>query len=666
MDGQIHDRINQHIGNYELKSFLGRGGFADVYLGQHIFLNTEAAIKVLRTQLRDKDLASFLQEARTIAHLTHPNIIHVLDFGTYEEVPFLVMEYAPHGNLRDHHPKGTLVELADVVSYVKQIAAGLQYAHDAKHVHCDVKPENMLVGREQQILLSDFGISIVTQNTQSQSTLESIQGTAAYMAPEQIDGKPKAASDQYALGIITYEWLCGERPFQGSFLELCNKHLTQPAPPLRSKNPDISPEIEYVVMTTLQKDPAQRFHSVRAFANALEQSYHTTQQRLLTSEPDAPVIFAGLDTSLIPTQPAPAGDKFSQRTPRQPVLTRRKLLIAGTSAALIAAAGGGIWYANRTSYAAQSTTLHVYQHKGAVESVAWYGENVASGSQDETVQVWNAQSGVLITAFQHDTYVTSLGWSPDGTSIASSDSDGYVDVWPVNSKLKTAKASHVYVGARSTAFSSSNISVAWSPNAGSNLIASTSGDSTVQIWNATNGQSIKSFTGHTGLYSLGVNAIAWSPISASNLIASAGYDGKLLIWEADTLKTVQTYTQQSARFNSLCWSPDGTSLACACSDNTVVILHLSDVNAGRLEPFLSIYTGHTDRVLSVAWSPDGQFIASGGEDAAVHIWSPTRTAQAAYVYLGHNKQVNSVAWAADSHRIASGSNDETVKVWEAV
>jgi serine/threonine protein kinase len=282
MAERAQDRINLQLGNYRLQRPLGHGGFADVFLGQHVFLNTEAAIKVLHTQLRDKDLDKFLQEARTIAHLTHPNIIHVLDFGTYEEEPFLVMEYAPHGNLRDHHARGTIVDLQTTVSYVKQIAAGLQYAHNANLVHCDVKPENMLVGQNKQILISDFGISIVTQSTQTQSTLEEVQGTAAYMAPEQINGKPKPASDQYALGIITYEWLCGEKPFNGSFIELCNKHITQLPPPLRSKNPDITAEIEYVVMTALEKDPAKRFSSIRAFANALEQAYHATQQRLLS------------------------------------------------------------------------------------------------------------------------------------------------------------------------------------------------------------------------------------------------------------------------------------------------------------------------------------------------------------------------------------------------
>src|ERR1700709_1732463 len=122
MAERAQDRINLQLGNYRLQRLLGHGGFDDVFLGQHVFLKKEAAIKVLHTQLRDKDLDKFLQEARTIAHLTHPNIIHVLDFGTYEEEPFLVMEYAPHGNLREHHPRETIVDLQTTISYVKQIA----------------------------------------------------------------------------------------------------------------------------------------------------------------------------------------------------------------------------------------------------------------------------------------------------------------------------------------------------------------------------------------------------------------------------------------------------------------------------------------------------------------------------------------------------------------
>jgi serine/threonine protein kinase len=130
----------------------------------------------------------------------HPHIVRILDFDVEEGVPFLVMDYAPNGSLRQQHPKGTLLPLDTVVSYLKQVAAALQYAHDQQLIHRDIKPENMLLGRNHDILLSDFGLAIIAQSTHSKSAQETA-GTIAYMAPEQLQAHPTAASDQYALAL---------------------------------------------------------------------------------------------------------------------------------------------------------------------------------------------------------------------------------------------------------------------------------------------------------------------------------------------------------------------------------------------------------------------------------------------------------------------------------
>src|SRR5438270_450726 len=269
------DRIGQQLGNYRVTHKLGEGGFAEVYLGENINLGTQAAIKVLRAQLTSDDADKFRLEARTIAHLVHPNIVRVLEFGLEGPTPFLVMDYAPNGTLRQRHPKGTQLSLTTIVEYVKQAASALQYAHNEKLVHRDVKPENMLLGRQNEILMSDFGIALVAQSSRYQSTQDVI-GTVAYMSPEQIQGRPRPASDQYSLAIIVYEWLTGDRPFHGSFTELCTQHMFASPPPLRERAPTISPDVEQVVMTALAKDPHRRFMTVQAFATALEQAYRPT------------------------------------------------------------------------------------------------------------------------------------------------------------------------------------------------------------------------------------------------------------------------------------------------------------------------------------------------------------------------------------------------------
>ena len=265
------NRIGQQLGNYRLVNLLGQGGFAEVYLGEHIFLKTKAAIKVLHTQVAKDDMESFLTEARTIANLVHPHIVRVLEFGLEGTTPFLVMDYAPNGTLRQRYPKGSRLSLPDIVTSIKQLADALQYAHDEKLIHRDIKPENMLVGRRNEVLLSDFGIALIAQSSRYQST-QGMAGTVAYMAPEQIQGKPRAASDQYALGVVAYEWISGKRPFHGTLTEIAVQHAVTLPPPLHEKVHDILPDVEQVVMMALAKDPKQRFQNVQAFAKALEQA----------------------------------------------------------------------------------------------------------------------------------------------------------------------------------------------------------------------------------------------------------------------------------------------------------------------------------------------------------------------------------------------------------
>ncbi len=267
------DYVGQQFGNYHITRKLGEGGFAEVYLGEHILLNTKAAIKVQSTQLTDKDKEQFTKEARTIANLLHPNIVRVLDFGLEKDTLYLVMDYAPNGSLRERHPGGSVLPLATVVSYVKQVADALQYAHDQHLIHRDIKPENILVRTKDEVLLSDFGLSVVNRSTLTLNMeAKVIVGTPLYMAPEQFRNESRPASDQYSLGIVVYEWLCGSTPFSGNFIQLAYQHRDVLPLRLRDENPSLSPVIEQVVMTALAKDPARRFASIKAFANALEQA----------------------------------------------------------------------------------------------------------------------------------------------------------------------------------------------------------------------------------------------------------------------------------------------------------------------------------------------------------------------------------------------------------
>ncbi|HYX50416.1 MAG TPA: protein kinase, partial [Ktedonobacteraceae bacterium] len=268
------DRVGHQLGNYMLLRLLGHGGFADIYLGEHVYLKSLAALKILRMSLTSEERAAFLKEAQTLTQLVHPNIVRVLDFAVDDDQPYLVMDYAPSGSLREQHPAGLRLSMDSIVTYVAQIASALQFAHDKGFVHRDVKPENMLIGTRSEILLSDFGISVFASRTEPEYTTnhiaQSVAGTSRYMAPEQLQGHPQPASDQYALGVVIYEWLCGTSPFHGTLIEVAMQHLTMAPRPLREKIPELSPAVEEVVLQALAKEPAQRFPRVLDFAFALQ------------------------------------------------------------------------------------------------------------------------------------------------------------------------------------------------------------------------------------------------------------------------------------------------------------------------------------------------------------------------------------------------------------
>lgn len=288
------DFIGRQMGNYLLKDILGQGAFATVYLGEHVRLHTYVAIKVLETRLLDENAEQFLAEAHIIAHLNHPHIVRVFDFNVENGTPYLVEDYAPKGTLRRLYPGGTRLPVDLAVNYTRQIADALQYAHDRKVIHRDVKPQNVLLGPHNNILLCDFGIATISESSRL-ADMQDVAGTAPYMAPEQFRGQPRRASDQYALAIVVYEWLTGSYPFQGSFTEIASQHLFIPPPPLGQRRPGISRSIEEVVQIALSKEPEQRFGSVHAFAHALEQA---------SKESPPPVIFSHVE----PAESVPAVD----------------------------------------------------------------------------------------------------------------------------------------------------------------------------------------------------------------------------------------------------------------------------------------------------------------------------------------------------------------------
>jgi serine/threonine protein kinase len=292
LEGQI-------LGGCRIIKRLGAGGMGQVYLAEQVRLGREVALKVVRPPrsgggddgnaptLADAP-ERFKLEARAIAALEHPNILPVHEFGAENDLMYLVMPFMPDGSLfdamRPGNPKRRLhlpITPAQAAPLIFQAASALQYAHQHNIIHRDVKPENFLVrvGRDDvlELFLADFGL--VKEYHPGSNTNTLAVGTADYVAPEQIEGHPVPASDQYALAVMTYELLAGRLPFTGSVAEVALKHLRDEPPPPRRFNPAIPKEIEEVILRGLRKQPQDRWPSVMEYARAYSEVLKKLEQR---------------------------------------------------------------------------------------------------------------------------------------------------------------------------------------------------------------------------------------------------------------------------------------------------------------------------------------------------------------------------------------------------
>ena len=261
-------------GRYRIKGRIGSGGMADVYCADDSQLGREVALKVLHRRFaRDREFVErFRREASAAAGLQHPNVVSVFDRGEFDGTYYISMERLPGRTLKDLIRDEAPLDQERVIAMAIQILQAAGFAHRRGIVHRDFKPHNVIVGPDDRLKVTDFGIARAGASEMTETG--SIMGTAQYLSPEQAQGQRVGTpSDLYSIGIMIYEMLTGRVPFTGdSAVSIALKHVSETPPPLRSFRPDVHPRLEQAVGRALLKDPAQRYASADEFIAALEQA----------------------------------------------------------------------------------------------------------------------------------------------------------------------------------------------------------------------------------------------------------------------------------------------------------------------------------------------------------------------------------------------------------
>ncbi len=549
---------------------------------------------------------------------------------------------------------------------ISQAASALQHAHDRQVIHQDVKPANFLIRHRPEqptspdLLLADFGIAKLTSATASAS--QSVRGTPTYMAPEQWDGQPVPATDQYALAVMIYELLTGRPPFQGGPGQVMRQHFfSQPQTP-SALDGRLSPSIDTVLLRALSKQATDRFKSVAAFAQAFQQAIQSTEQPIA----GVAETHKDEDVLLIKTKVTPKGEDIKATLAISPseaqMGTTRTLTLPGGRRVTVPVPAGirdgqilrldGQGEASAVGGATGVLILSILikttdePSPFALAGTAVAEDTILTAQPAATKPtplpatqpvVATPPPAILSTYQGHSSVVYTVAWSPDGKQLASAGDDRTVQIWDSS----TGKRITTYRG-----YSSRICALTWSPD-GSRIAFSPR--NFVQVWDTVKDKLTITYRG----YSDYIYALAWS-LDGSRIAFSPG--NTVQVWDTARDKLIVTYTGHSSLIRTLGWSPDGKQLASAGDDRTVQIW---DSSTGKR---IVTYTGHSDWIRTLGWSPDGKQLASAGDDRTVQVWDSS-IGKRIVTYRGYSHYIYALTWSPDGSRIAF-SPGNTVQVWD--
>jgi WD40 repeat protein len=663
----------QYFGDYELLSVIAQGGMGIVYRARQVSLSRIVALKMVRAgrHAAPDDLVRFRLEAEAAAHLDHPNIVPIYEVGEHEGHHYFSMKLIDGGNLAvlagrfRSNPRAAARLMATV-------AHAVHFAHLRGILHRDLKPANILLaGRPDDPpdrlipLVTDFGLAkrVEAADAAGLTTSGAIIGTPSYMAPEQAEGRREAvttAADIHALGGILNELLVGKPPFRGdSVMETLRLvREVEPTRP-RSIDPRIPRDLETIILKSLEKRPAARYHSAEAMADDLE--------RWLAGKP-------------IRARSASPPERLVKWVRRRPAAAALVILGVVSFLAVWAAVRGFLSaYRLETSVERAGMALDTEKRKRIeaqtelvnMEGEAYFKQLVAA------TDAWEQNEPVLADALLdrcppqlrrwewhhlrrrfhselqtlrgHDGFLCAVSFRPDGTQVAcAAESTGFA-LWETVSGQ---------VSRRIPTQNGSSFGLAF--DVAGTKMASAEASGEIRIWDLTTGQVRSALRGHQG-WAAGV---AFSADGAT--LASCGQDGTVRLWSLQATSTdnhlppARILRGHTGPVFGVGFSPDGRTLASAGKDGTVRLWSLSRSSGDTCR----VLRGHQQAVRCVTFHPDGSLVASAGADRTVRIWDlATGTERIRFGDFGN--RVDGISFSPNGAWIATACLDRLVRVWDA-
>jgi hypothetical protein len=708
------------LGGFEILEKIGEGGMGAVYRAKQISLQRIVALKVLPPRLASDAayIESFRREARAAARLFHPNIIPVFDAGEAEGHYYYAMEFVRGKTLFRWVQKDGKLNETTALEIGICIANGLKYAWEKEHlIHCDVKPENIMVDAEGNVKLCDLGLAKTFGDHSAHGEDGDIHGTPQYMAPEQLRGEKilDTRADIYSLGLSLYYALTAQIPFNAETpVESQRQHLVGQLPDPRHFSPDITENFCRVLERMLAKDRSGRYANWNEVIRDLE-LLHARQPPKIAAVP------LGEGKSTLRRDPNFMVKQALAAAPPPPPQTRSRGGALWAAAAMIIVAGvlGTVFLARQSKPEAKQQIQQAAPIEAPIDPPkppprvvivppppppkivepvppppppvepprAVEPPPTPPPQPDEKFveQLRANPAKALVRSIDaHSAQVMSVAFSPDGKFILSGSMDKTLKLW----ETATGRELRAFTGAggfiRCVAFSPDGRFVLggsedgalrlWETATGrevrafkghgdrvlsaafspdGRLIASGSGDRTVRLWDAATGKLMQTFSGHRGW----VYAVAFSP--DGRFIFSGSSDMTVKAWDLATGREVRDYKNANGSVTSLALTPDGRYLL---AGGAMKRLKLWQTDSAAE---VSLFIAHTTPVWCVDISPDGRRAVSGSEGLTIVLWDVATAKDLAHL-RGHKSTVRSIAFSPDGKHFVSASDDKTVKLWKLV